>query len=364
MKRILIINPFGIGDVLFSTPLISVLKGEYNGCYIGYICNIRTEEVLTTNPGIDKVFVFERDEYRALWKKSKLGCLKKLYNFWKEIKKRRFGLLLDLSLGREYAFLCWLIGIKERRGFDYKGRGRFLTHKIRFEGFNERPVAEYYLDLFRDIPRLRSGQAGQGTRGKESIGTLLVTTDKDKECIDNFLKGQGIKEGDVLVGVAPGGGASYGEEKSHYKRWGCEKFALLSDRIVSYGAKPILLGGPKEKKLIKDVELRIQSKPLIGPDTKIREMAYLIKRCRAFVCNDGGLLHIAVSQDTPTVSIFGPTDEKVYGPYPASEKHIVVTNDVDCRPCYRRFRLPECTDRKCMEGLSVDVVFNALSKFT
>ena len=353
-KKILIINPFGIGDVLFSTPLVSVLKGEYTGCYIGYICNIRTEEILTTNPGIDKVFVFERDEYRALWKKSKLGCLKKLYNFWKEIKKRRFDLLFDLSLSREYAFLCWLIGIKERRGFDYKGRGRFLTHKIRFEGFNGRPVAEYYLDV------ISNKQQATSNKGLE---TVLVTRDEDKEFVDNFLKGQGIKEGDVLVGVAPGGGASYGEEKSHYKRWGCEKFASLSDRIVSYGAKPILLGGPKEKELIKDVELRMQSKPLIGPGTKIREMAYLIKRCRALVCNDGGLLHIAVSQATPTVSIFGPTDEKVYGPYPASEKHIVVTNDVDCRPCYRRFRLPECADKKCMKGLSADVVFKALLKF-
>jgi len=352
MKRILIINPFGIGDVLFSTPLIAAIKEKSSRCYIGYICNIRTEEILATNSGIDEVFVFERDEYRALWKKSKLRCLKKLCNFWKEIKKRRFDLLFDLSLGREYAFLCWLIGIKERRGFDYKGRGRFLTHKIRFEGFSERPVAEYYLDVFRD--------KGHETRDKN---TLLVTTDRDREHIDAFLKKAGIKEQDVLVGVAPGGGASYGKEKSHYKRWGCEKFAMLADRIASCGAKPILLGGPKEKELIKDVELRMQSKSLVGPDTKIREMACLIKRCKALVCNDGGLLHIAVSQDVPTVSVFGPTDEKVYGPYPASEKHIVVRNDVDCRPCYRRFRLPECTDKKCMEGLSVDVVFNALSKF-
>ena len=103
----------------------------------------------------------------------------------------------------------------------------------------------------------------------------------------------------------------------------------------------------------------MQSKPLIGPDTKIREMACLIKRCKALVCNDGGLLHIAVSQEVPTVSIFGPTDEKVYGPYPASKKHVVVTNNIDCRPCYRRFKLPECDTKKCIENISVDSVFNA-----
>jgi len=347
-KKMLIINPFGIGDVLFSTPLISVIKEKYPMCYIGYICNIRTKDILETNPGVDEVFVFERDEYRSLWKKSKIKCLRKLFNFWKEIKKRKFDLLLDLSLGKEYAFFCWLIGIKERRGFNYKGRGRFLTHKIRFEGFNDRPVAEYYMDVIGF---------------KAQSNTVLLTIDRDKEYIDDFLKKAGVKEQDTLVGIAPGGGASYGREKSHYKRWGCEKFALVADRVVSYGARPVLLGGPKEEDLIREVASKMQQRPIIGPNTKIRKMAYLIKRCKALVCNDGGLLHIAVSQDTPTVSIFGPTDEKVYGPYPASKKHVVVTNNIDCRPCYRRFRLPECVDKKCMEDLSVDVVFNALSKF-
>jgi len=334
-KKILIINPFGIGDVLFSTPLVSFVKGKYPGCYIGYICNIRTREILETNPEIDEVFVFERDEYRSLWKKSKIETLKKLSRFWKEIKKRKFDLLLDLSLGKEYAFFCWSIGIKERRGFDYRGRGRFLTHRISFEGFNDKPVAEYYIDV---IDKTHKAQGR----------TVLVTTGKDKEYIDNFLKKQGIKEQDILIGIAPGGGASYGKEKSHYKRWACKDFALVADKVISHGAKPILLGGPGEEELIAEVASKMQNKPFFGPKTKIREMACLIKKCKAIVCNDGGLLHIAVSQDVPTVSIFGPTDEQVYGPYPASEKHTVLTEDADCRPCYKRFRLPECDNKKCM----------------
>ena len=353
-KKILIINPFGVGDVLFSTPMVSALKRIYPGCYIAYICNIRTREILETNPEIDEVFVFERDEYRSLWKKSKIEAFKKLLSFWNEIKKRKFDLLLDLSLGKEYAFFCWLIGIKERRGFNYKGRGRFLTHKISFEGFDDKPVAEYYMDVVDEA---------RGSRLKAQGKTILVTTDKDKEYIDNFLKKQGIKEQDILVGIAPGGGASYGKEKSHYKRWACKDFALVADKVVLHGAKPVLLGSPEEERLIREVASKMQNKPLFGPMTKIREMACLIKRCRAIVCNDGGLLHITVSQDVPTVSIFGPTDEKVYGPYPASERHIVVTDNVDCRPCYRRFRLPECSEKRCMKDIFHDTVFNALSKF-
>ncbi len=182
-KRILIINPFGIGDVLFSTPLTSAIKGKYPGSYISYICNIRTKEILETNPGVDEVFVFERDEYREFWKRSKIRALKKLCNFWRDVKKKRFDLLLDLSLGKEYAFFSWLIGIKERRGFNYKGRGRFLTHKVAFEGFNDKPVAEYYLDIISE-PSAISHQPS---------ATVLLTTDKDEACVDDFLKRQGLE---------------------------------------------------------------------------------------------------------------------------------------------------------------------------
>ena len=357
-KRILIINPFGIGDVLFSTPLISAIKEKYSRSYIAYICNVRTRGILETNPDVDEVFVFERDEYRGFWKRSKIKALKRLCNFWREIKKRRFDLLLDLSLGKEYAFFSWLIGIKERRGFNYKGRGRFLTHRIPFEGFNDKPVAEYYMEVIHRVGGTKCPTYAVGQ------GTVLVTTDSDRQYIDDFLKEQGIKEGDTLVGIAPGGGASYGKEKAHYKRWAPKKFALLSDRVVSCGLRPILIGGPKERELVKDIELKMQHKPLVAPDMKIRQIACLIKKCKAIICNDGGLLHIAVSQDVPTISMFGPTDENVYGPYPPSERHIIIKSNADCRPCYKRFKLPECNTIKCMEGTSVETVFNIFKKLT
>jgi len=62
-KKILIINIFGIGDVLFTTPLISNLKAKYPDLYIGYLCNKRTASVLERNPGVDRIFVYDRDEF-------------------------------------------------------------------------------------------------------------------------------------------------------------------------------------------------------------------------------------------------------------------------------------------------------------
>lgn len=347
-KKILIINPFGIGDVLFSTPLVSAVKKEFRRCYIGYICNIRTEEILTTNPDIDEVFVFERDEYRELWKKSKLECVRKFYRFWSEIQRKRFNIAIDLSLGREYAFFCWLVGIKERRGFNYKGRGCFLTRKIPFEGFNDKPVSEYYLELVSP----RSG----------SLKTVLIPTYGDKGHINDFLKNSGIREEDVLVGVAPGGGAAFGKVKAYYKRWAPERFAGLAKKLTRLGVRVVILWGPGEEGIVKLIQKEMGNKILLAPRTSIREMAVLMKRCKLVICNDGGMLHIARSQDTSTISIFGPTDDKVYGPYPASEKHAVIKSEADCRPCYKRFKLPECDTKKCMEDISVEIIFNTIRR--
>jgi hypothetical protein len=57
MKKILIINIFGIGDVLFTTPLIRNLKEHFPSCFIGYVCGKRAYDVLKDNHSIDKLFI-------------------------------------------------------------------------------------------------------------------------------------------------------------------------------------------------------------------------------------------------------------------------------------------------------------------
>ncbi|MBU4312608.1 MAG: glycosyltransferase family 9 protein [Candidatus Omnitrophica bacterium] len=354
-KRILIINPFGVGDVLFSTPLISAIREKYLGPYIGYICNRRTKEMLETNPDVDEIFVFERSEYRALWKKSKIDCIKKIIGFWKEIKKSKFDIVFDLSLGKEYAFLCWFSGIKERRGFDYRGHGRFLTHRIAFNGFNDKPVAEYYMELL-------SKAKPWTVQGLALDRLTLVVTDEDNSYIDDFLKRSGVREDDFLIGIAPGGGVSFGKKDQERRRWGAGNFSELSDGIAEkFKAKMILVWGPGEEDLVDEIAGSMKQKALVAPETTIRQMAALCKRCKVVICSEGGPLHIASSQGIKTISMFGAVDEKAYGPYPPGKDNIVITANTECRPCYKRFKLPECNTKKCVEDISVDMVFDAFS---
>ena len=106
----------------------------------------------------------------------------------------------------------------------------------------------------------------------------------------------------------------------------------------------------------------MKEKALVAPKTSIREMAALYRKCKIVLCSEGGPLHIASSQGIETVSIFGPVDEKVYGPYPPSEKHTVIKSNIDCSPCYKHFKLPKCNTRKCLEDISVEEIFNNVSR--
>ncbi|MBN3039021.1 MAG: glycosyltransferase family 9 protein [Candidatus Omnitrophica bacterium] len=349
--KILIINPFGIGDVLFSTPMISNIKMAYPQAYIGYICNIRAKDALYHNPNLNKVFVFEKDEYRKLWRSSKIECIKKFLSFLKEVKIERFDLAIDLSLGYHYSLFLWLIGVKKRIGYNYRRRGRFLTHKIDICGYDDKPVAEYYLDLLRFLD----------IKPKEHNLKMYVS-EKEKKWADSFFQENDLKDDDLVVGMIPAGGASWGKNFS-YRHWSCASYARLADKLIDeLKAKVVIFGDKTETNICRQVQDATAKKVIsLCGKTSLKEFAACLSKCKLVVCNDGGPLHVAVSQDVKTISVFGPVDEQVYGPYPPAGKHIVVSKSIDCRPCYKRFKLPACTfNRRCIRNITVEEVFEKI----
>ena len=90
--------------------------------------------------------------------------------------------------------------------------------------------------------------------------------------------------------------------------------------------------------------------------TDLRLFAGLLASCHAFVSNDSGAMHLAAAAGVPVAAIFGPTDERVTAPL---GNHDVIIHQVFCRPCMLR----DCPiDHRCMRGISVDTVFDAVSR--
>jgi len=350
-KSFLIINPFGIGDVLFSLPLIKSLKENFPSSKIFYLCNRRTEPILKDNPLINKTFVYERDEFEAVKKVSKISWIKKIWSIITEIKTENIDIAIDLSLNSQFGFFSLVAGIRERVGYNYKNRGRFLTKKIYFQGYEEKHVIEYYLELLNSI----------GVKPKY-IKTELALNKNQKNKAEIFLKERGVNSSELLIAIAPCGGASWGRD-SYRKHWPKEKFAELADRLINkYRARIIFAGAGSEKQVIDDIERLMQKSCIKAIDLPLIEFLALLERSAILVANDGGPMHIGVFLGVKTVSIFGPVNEVVYGPYPQDPKrHLVVKKDLPCRPCYKKFRLPECMYQlKCLESITVDEVFESV----
>src|SRR3989338_4594818 len=149
MKRILLVNPFGIGDALFTMTLAESIRSLYPECFIGFLCNERTVGLVRMDASIDQTFVFNRDHFRKLWSQNPFLFYRELNAMLKLIREAGFDTLVDLSLGREYSFFGWWVGIRKRIGLDYRGRGLFLTHKLKIAGYENKPVADYQLELLR-----------------------------------------------------------------------------------------------------------------------------------------------------------------------------------------------------------------------
>ena len=214
-------------------------------------------------------------------------------------------------------------------GFDYRKRGRFLTHRVPLVGYEEKHVVEYYLDLLRIV--------------QIPVKTTQIKLDvppRDIQWAKEWLESHNIDPAKPLIAVLPGGGASWGKAAKN-KRWAPPNYAHLIDKIIeNFDAAIILMGDSKEEELCREV-VSLAHFPLhfaVG-ETSLLGLAALLMLAQGAIVNDGGPLHVAAAVGVKTVSIFGPVDPQVYGPYPAAN-HIVVQKGLPCQPCYRRFRMP------------------------
>lgn len=353
-RRILVINTFGIGDVLFSTPMLRALKAHIVDARIDFMCNKRGQHILRHNRTVDNIILFEKDDFRQTFRRSKTDFIKKIFKFLRRIKHGKYDLAIDLSLGYQMSLVLKLLNIKKRLGFNYRNRGRFLTDRLNISSFNKKHVIEYYLDLLKltnitDIAKKEIELTLSAELGRWSYNFVRENSLEDKE----------------LVGIAPGGGKSWGRY-AFYRRWAPQDFSYVAQALFEKRKSVffLIIGSKEEKDLGRVVEEGLKEKSLnLCGELSLPQSISLIKRCRVILCNDGGILHIAVSQGVDTVSIFGPVDDRVYGPYPRSDKHKVVkAEDVKCRPCYRNFKHRICDTYECLKNIDKNAVLKSLKE--
>lgn len=323
INKILIRSTNWIGDAILTTPAISALRRNFPQATISILARPWVAEVFKENLDIDELILYEGSKIKVI----------------KELKKGGFDLSVLFQNAFEAALISFLSGIPKRLGYSTDGRGFLLRPSVHLKAETlKKHQTEYYLDLLKGVGL--DAEAGS---------LVLNLNERERAWAFEFLRREGWKEEDRLIGINPG--ATYGSAK----RWYPERFASFSDRLMKEGAKVIIFGGPKERLIGDEIKERISSTPILtSGKTSVRELASLIERCSVFVSNDSGPMHMASALKVPVVGLFGSTDPNVTGPM--GKGHKVIQKKVECGPCFLRV-CPK--DFRCMDLITVEDVFEA-----
>ncbi|MCJ7582599.1 MAG: glycosyltransferase family 9 protein, partial [Candidatus Aminicenantes bacterium] len=183
---------------------------------------------------------------------------------------------------------------------------------------------------------------------------FIHTTKSDKQFAEDIFSKKKL-EGKMVIGIHPGSGI----HQAGFKRWPQDRFAQLADWMIDqFQCSVILFGGPAEIEMAENIHKLMQHEPLtMTGKTTLAQTTALIKKCKFFISNDSGLLHVATAVKTPTISLFGPTDYKKTGAY--SDSSCMIRKDLDCSPCYSG-KPVHCPHLNCIYLITVDDVKEAV----
>ena len=230
---------------------------------------------------------------------------------------------------------------------------RFLTDAAVDHGFGWQHEVEYWLDVVRvlgahhpRVPRLE----------------LCIAPDDDGWAAARWDE---LRTGEAAL-LVPGSGAF-----SRARRWSPDRFAAIGQALLErHGLTPLVLSGlePDEAPLAERVAAQIgPAAKLVPPAPGAQALGALLRRCRLVVANDGGVVHVATAVGTPVVAIFGPSNDRAWGPYPVDEiRNQVVRERLACAPCIHRghsFGTPQgCPARTCLAVVGVPEVLAAAER--
>tara|TARA_B100001029_G_C14898113_1_gene359336 strand:- start:30 stop:764 length:735 start_codon:yes stop_codon:yes gene_type:complete len=143
------------------------------------------------------------------------------------------------------------------------------------------------------------------------------------------------------------------------KIWSIENYNLLLVKILSQNVniKFILVGSKQEEKFyLHQLTKNIDSNYIINLfGASLTQTAAYMKKSKLFIGNDSGLSHIASATKLKSIVLFGPTDDKIYGPF-MKDSQVIRTNE-----SYDYFKSINIDKTKSyMDTISVEKVYNTL----
>ena len=347
IKRILIIRLSAIGDVIRVLPSYALLRERFPDAEISWMVEENAYDILGGMSGIDEIILLPRKRLTQKVKKPHtfFSAFLECVRFLKDVKNKKFDVVLDYHGLLKSGIISYFSGAPIRLGFA-KGFSKEMNHL-----FNNRKIG-------LPVPKLsrvtRNLLLTEELTGKGNLPKIYIeTTEEDNRAVDD-IETEHLSRKRPRVIVHPGT-----SPKTIYKRWGADRFAVVSDILISeLAAEVIITYGPGEKDTATEVRNTMKQRAIIiDKPLKLRELAELYRRSDIYIGGDTGPMHIASFVGTPVVAIFGPTDPVENEPYKKTP-FVMIRKPIDCSPCRKR----NCVRGVCFEDILPREVANAAMK--
>lgn len=366
-KKLLLIRPDHLGDILLLTPALHLLRQALPQTEITLMVGPWGAASLENNTDFDRLV---RCEFPGFSRKPKKSWFEPyLYVLEQSRQLRSYGYDAAINFRHDFwwgALLIYLADLPLRFGYNWPESRQFLTHSLVL------PTDSHKNNLFGHSARhaaamnLALAQKALQTFGvttphlpEHALGLRFETSSEDKRYVNLHLSEWGINRNDKVVVIHPGSGATI-------KLWTAEKFATLADALSErFQMQVILVGGDAEAELLKEISQHAKHEPLVWDTAGLGKLAALFARANLVVGLDSGPLHLAITTDTPTIQLFGPTDPAIFGPWGNPEIHRIVRTEVDlpCLPCgILDFRRTLEIGGYCMQTLKVTQVLDVVDQ--
>jgi heptosyltransferase-2 len=336
--KILIVGPSWVGDMVLAQSLFKSLHLQYKNAQIDVLAPEWSRHLLDMMPEVHRSINMPVGHGEL-----RLKLRLKIAN---ELKKESYGWAIILPNSFKSALIPWLANIPKRTGWRGEFRYGLLNDMRRPDVVICAMTVQKYAALAY-APSSYLGKADQLPLPKP----CLLPSDQIIESSMNYF-GLDVKR--PVLALCPG--AEFGQAK----KWPVEHFQVVARQHIDDGGQVWLFGSMADR-----VSCEVVAKPFgascvknLAGKTSLNQAVALLSQADQVVANDSGLMHVAAALGRPLVAIYGSTSEKATPPM--SENSIVLSVDIDCRPCHKR--VCPYGHYHCLEELKPASVISALAQ--
>jgi ADP-heptose:LPS heptosyltransferase len=333
INKVLIVSNTALGDTLLSTPAIKSLRKSYPNIYIELLVNKSVYSLFNDFEYVNKVSVYDKS-------------LKNLLSYSNYLKEEKFDTIFFLhSNGPEDLFLALKSKVPNiLKALNYPSRVsnffmRFILNKPDYK--NVKHIIEHRIDLLKEFNPL--------------------VLDKQMSLPKKYYIERNYSD-KIKIGIQLSAADTY-------KMWPKSNFIKMINKINNKFINKIefiFFGIEKEMELNNEVIKSLSNVMTVNLSgkTKIEELPKKLNELDLLITNDTGTLHLAIALKVPTISLFSPTDSRIFGPYQDTELHIAIQKDGDFinnKP--KKQRTQEAMELITVDEV-VDIVISQLKRLT